>query len=230
MDRTAAILMIAAIGLPVAGRPAPTIVPASQQAAPQVAADYASLDAEVWRMVDRGLTAKAVRRAVREHPDAPSTIELVLDRQRAGRSFEDGAVILDALHRMAASDADQVERAAEILARRFTAPPAELEQLVATLTARAPGLPREQAARTVRQLISVENRLAGRRSSGARPMLRAFVKEYAGTAEALLAEIEIIRDTRDVDAEIAQLDEFATRHHGTVAGAAALHAKARAIR
>lgn len=237
MRRAANIILVAAFGLAVAASPRISRAAVASQAALPGTDDFPSLDANARSLVQRGLLAKTIDQAAQEAPHDRATIELLLGQLISRDALEHADVVLDALRRFAAGDPDEVEYAAQIVARhdrdilRGESPErrADFERIVAAIRARVHDLPREQAARTARQLIWVENRLAGRSSSGARPMVRAFVKEYAGTQEALLAQIEIIRYTRDVDEEITQLDAFARAHAGTAGGAAALYAKAGAI-
>lgn len=211
---------------------------AARQARPTAGDVYPDLDNSLQSLAERGLRDKALSRAVEERPRARETLELILDQGYSRQQLRYVDVAFDTLWELASGDGDDVEYAAGIVARndrdllRSEAPErrTELEHLVAALDARLEELPREQAARAAYQLIWVQNRLAGRNSAFARARMQTLARQYAGTGQALIAEVTIIGETRDVGEEIAALDAFIDEHPASLAGAAALRAKANAIR
>ena len=99
-----------------------------------------------------------------------------------------------------------------------------IRQMIAPARARIAQLPREDAARLAREMLSIDQWLEGRQASEKWPeRLTQFVRDYDGTEAALLTQVDLLAsDPRQMLKEIGDLDQFAKDHPGTNAAAKAL--------
>jgi hypothetical protein len=156
--------------------------------------DFPPADQRIWTLQEKGLTAKLAERAITEAPAAPETLDLL---QRAGR-VDDAVKVFQ---RIVDDRPASLERAIKFVPalssdatrNAFSTHADTLRELVAKAKTRLPELPREDAARAARGLLTVEGNLTRLERGGWAQRLRAFVKEWAGTEAALLTEVDLIR-------------------------------------
>jgi len=215
--RCAAVLAVVLLGAPVAR---------AQNSAAKTR-EFPTYDRPIAAMVARGEAAK-----------------------RASRFLADGRV--DGDISISLVDADRLDVVVALMARKAQAPVAELisvlravsasgglfrlrsddsggvadklREIVQQIRGRLAGLPREDAARLAMALMSVEGALGPAGSVAWRQRLDQFVKDYAGTDEALLAEVETsVPERANTAQRVEAYDRFAREHPGTTAGALALY-------
>jgi len=184
--------------------------------------DFPLEDYSVWLFVERGLKSQAADVQLAKDPESPEAIPLLLDVDRTGDALTVLRRIVDRRpERMGAAF-----RAVSTKGHRFDDEgrgyPAVLREIVTRARQRLRELPREQAAEAAWYLLNLPVLLPGETPPPWRDLLRGFVTEYAGTDAALLAELRILDDGRDIHARIAALEAFARRHPGTTIGAQAL--------
>jgi TolA-binding protein len=99
-----------------------------------------------------------------------------------------------------------------------------IRQTVAPARARIAQLPREDAARLAREMLSIDQWLEGQQASQKWPeRLTQFVRDYDGTEAALLSRVDLLMsDPRQMLKQIGDLDQFAQDHPRTNAAAKAL--------
>ena len=99
-----------------------------------------------------------------------------------------------------------------------------IRQTIAPARARIAQLPREDAARLAREMLSIDQWLEGRQASQKWPeRLTQFVRDYDGTEAALLTQVDLLMsDPRQMLKQISDLDQFAKDHPRTNAAAKAL--------
>jgi tetratricopeptide (TPR) repeat protein len=215
---------VAVFGFPAAARQTPAASTADLLA--HGAADFPPGDIQVWGTERRGLTARAAAAALVTAPESAQTIRLLV---QAGR-------IDDALHclahivpsqpgSMAAAFEAVLAGNVALQTQRAAGYSARLAEIADTARAQLPNLPRDQAARLARVLVNVDNNSARGGSRGYGQRLDAFLREYAGTAEAPLAEVDRLQIGPAEPAEQA-LGIYGHAHPGTVAGAKALYTRA----
>lgn len=102
-----------------------------------------------------------------------------------------------------------------------------IRQTIASARARMAHLPREDAARLARELLSIDQWLEGPEASQKWPeRLTQFVRDYDGTEAALLTQVDLLMsDPRQMLKQIDDLDQFARDHPRTNAAAKALFLK-----
>ncbi|MGD8330298.1 MAG: tetratricopeptide repeat protein [Acidobacteriota bacterium] len=222
----AALLLMPALLASVAARPA-------QQAYGE-SFDFPPLDRSLVSMLEAGRVAKLAGSSA-----DPEALEAILD----AASYDEAA--LDAgfasLRALADGDPDDVQTAARLAAENFRVAALrandpehfrELEELVATLHARAETLPREQAAWTLRWLLRLDLDLhesppvGGRGTERMLAASRAFVERFAGTEAARHTELDLIgleTPARQNELRVQRLQAFAESHPGSVVGAKALY-------
>jgi hypothetical protein len=190
-------------------------------------AEFPDYDYDIWRTQRNGLALRATLNHLAEHPDSPEFAELLKQNH-----------IDEALGRLRAivnEHPAQMARAFEVAAPEWPRMtdeargyPAALQELVDAARSRLSQLPREEAARTERQLLLIDRRPymapADKRPQFA-DQLKTFVQQYTGTTEALLAEVDAIELGLPIRERLQALDAFIRRHPGTVAAAKALHNK-----
>ena len=190
-------------------------------------AEFPDRDYDIWRTQRNGLALRATLNHLAEHPDSPEFAELLQQNH-----------IDEALGRLRAivnEHPAQIARAFEVAAPESSRMmdeardyPAALQELVDAARSRLSTLPREEAARTERQLLLIDRR-PYMAPPDKRPQfadqLKTFVQQYAGTTTALLTEVDAIEFGLPIRERLQALDEFIRRHPGTVAAAKALHNK-----
>jgi tetratricopeptide (TPR) repeat protein len=192
--------------------------------APLQSAEFPAADWQIWGLQSRGLRARIAASRLATAPDDPATIPLLLELRRSG----DALAVLRNVVTTRPGDMTRAFKALGHWTRELTAersrPYAEnLREIVAKTTQRLSTMPREEAARVARELVTVEAELAFGRTDW-RSRLAAFVSEYAGTDASLLAEVDLLSD-RIGPSMIDRLDAFARRHPGTEAAAKAIYQK-----
>ncbi len=179
----------------------------------------------VWQL-RRGADAKAARRTAQEPAAAVTTF-----RRLAGVDRNDDALMI--LKRML-EPADTAQTIAALHALTETmihfqqdqtrSYPETIRQLIVPVRARIATLPREDAARLARELISIDASLDRSRGTNWSERLAQFVRDYEGTEAALLTQVDLLSsDPRQMLKQIDELDQFARNHPGTTAGAKALY-------
>lgn len=190
-------------------------------------AEFPDYDYAIWRNQRNGLALRATLDRLAEHPDSPEFAELLQQNH-----------IDEALRRLRAIVTDypaQIARAFEVAAPEWTRMtdeargyPAALQDLVDAARSKLSTLPREEAARTERQLLLIDRR-ALMVPPDKRPQfadqLKTFVQRYAGTTTALLTEVDAIELGLPIRERLEALDAFVRQHPGTIAAAKALHVK-----
>ncbi len=192
-----------------------------------ISSEYPADDVLIRSLQLMGERAKAAETALQKAPDRSATFDLLLKAGRRGDA-------LDVLERIVERRPEEMRAAFAAIGsagRDFAADKARdhaqrLRGLVERAKARLAALPRDEAARVARALVSVESELAiGTNSNPWRQLLAAFVSEYAETPEAALARVDVLAsdyDRRGAE-RVAALEAFAREHPGTIAGAKALH-------
>ena len=98
-----------------------------------------------------------------------------------------------------------------------------IRQLIGPARALLARLPREDAARLAREMLTIDASLERSQSPSWTERLTQFVRDYDGTEAALLAQVDLLMsDPRQMLKRIADLEQFAKDHPGTNAGAKAL--------
>ena len=99
-----------------------------------------------------------------------------------------------------------------------------IRQTIASARARIALLPREDAARLAREMLSIDQWLEGPQARQKWPeRLTQFVRDYDGTEAALLTQVDLLMsDPRQILKQIGDLDQFAKDHPRTNAAAKAL--------
>ncbi len=187
-------------------------------------ADFPPADQRIWSLQLKGLTAKRAAEALARAPDAPETIDLL---HRAGR-LDDA---ISALRRSVAGPPANLERTLELVPalvltasmNGITPRTDTIREILATVKPRSGDLPREDAARVARALLTADSHLTRRERGAWAQSLREFVKEWAGTETALLTEVDAITAEDLTPATLAALETFGREHPRTVAAAKALY-------
>lgn len=177
----------------------------------------------------RGLATEAASTALAREPDSVDTLKLLLaqDQDRIGDAI---AVV----QRILATRPERVLPALKAIVNqnyRFNDQargyPEALQRIADQARLQLPRLPREDAARLARQIIMIERRQPSVPGANAfDEALNEFMKEYAGTEEALLSEVDVMMRGRVSWEQLDKLDAFARAHPGSVAGAKALYQEA----
>jgi tetratricopeptide (TPR) repeat protein len=224
LQRCATGCLVAALGL------LSPIRAASPQSRPPSAdplampADFPPADQRIWSLQLKGLTAKRGAEALANAPDAPETIDIL---HRAGR-LDDA---INVLRRSVAGPPANLERALALVPALVSTASMNgirprqdtIREVVATVKPRLADLPREDAARVARALLTVDSHLTRRERGAWGQSLREFVQEWAGTQAALLTEVDVITADDLTPASVDALEAFAREHPGTAAAAKALY-------
>jgi tetratricopeptide (TPR) repeat protein len=188
--------------------------------------DFPSYDQPFVWYLRRGADAKAGKRLLAQDSASVDTFRrLVAAEQRDDALVElkrlveapDTALTIAALHALSAT----MYMFQEDQTRSYTE---KIRQTIAPARARIAQLPREDAARLAREMLSVDQGLERGQASQKWPeRLKEFVREYDGTEAALLTQVDLlIQEPRQILKEIGDLDQFAKDHAGTNAAAKAL--------
>jgi tetratricopeptide (TPR) repeat protein len=202
---------------------APALLCQSSQPDPWL--DIPSYDFTLVWQLRRGVDAKAARRLAQEPGSTVAVFKglVGIDRNDDAlmvlkRTLEtaDAAQTIAALHALSETgfhfQQDQTRSYAETI-----------RQLMVPVRARIATLPREDAARLAREILSIDSSLDRTRGSNWSERLTQFVRDYDGTEAALLTQVDLLTsDPRQLLTRIEELDQFAKNHPGTNAGAKAL--------
>lgn len=188
-----------------------------------IAAEFPSHDSQLLRVQQRGNGIAAATAALARDPDAVDTLALLLAQEQ----IDDAIVVAE---RIVAAHPDRLLPALKLVAResyRFRdkprGQPEALARIARNARQRLAELPREEAARAARQIIMFEPRQPGApRANAYEESLNEFIRDYAGTEEAVLTEVDRLTRGRVSWAQIDSLVAFARARPGTTPGAKAL--------
>jgi tetratricopeptide (TPR) repeat protein len=179
----------------------------------------------VWKL-RRGADAKEAKRLLAQDSASVDTFRRLVAAERRDDALVELKRILEA------SDAAQTIAALHALSETLytfqhdqTRSYIEtIRQTIAPARARIAQLPREDAARLAREMLSTDQSLErGQAGQNWPERLTQFVKDYDGTEAALLTQVELLTsDPRQMLKQISDLDRFARDHPGTNAAAKAL--------
>lgn len=202
----------------------PSLCGQSSRSDPSV--EFPSYDQTLVWYVRRGADAKEARRLLAQGSPSVDTFKRLVAAERR----DDALVQLKRI--LEAPDAAQTIAALHALGETFhtfqqdqtRSYPETIRQTLAPARARLAQLPREDAARLARELLSIDQWLEGPQASQKWPeRLKQFVRDYDGTEAALLAQVDLLMlDPRQMQKQIADLDQFARDHPRTNAAAKAL--------
>lgn len=190
-------------------------------------AEFPPSDERIWMLQSAGLRAKVAARRIALAPDRADTLDLFLQLDRIDDALRVLRRIVDTRpDEMAAAFKAIAGGSHRILGGAPRGYPDALREIVAAAETRLDGMPRQQAARTARQLLSVDNALSRTRQGPNQwpTQLAAFVSRYSDTEEGLLAQVDLITNRLSPQV-LEQLEAFIQAHPGTTAAARALHAK-----
>jgi len=174
----------------------------------------------------RGADAKAGKRRPAQDPASVDTFKRLVAANRLDEALvelkriieaPDAAPTIAALHALSETlltfQQDQTRSYTETI-----------RQTLAPARARIAQLPREDAARLARELLSIDQWLEGQQASQQWPeRMKQFVRDYDGTEAALLTQVDLLMlNPAQLLKQIADLDQFAKDHPGTNAAAKAL--------
>jgi tetratricopeptide (TPR) repeat protein len=200
-------------------------VPIGAEAEPGAAREYPSYDQQALAIVSRLERSRQALRLAKERPSDPQTIALLLETEH----IDDA---LAALRQAVAGPADTVVAVLHQLSEKFYLVSRDeprgyvktLGPILDIVRGRLSTLPREDAARVARELLTVDQQVSRRGSGGWSDALTAFASTYAGTEAARLAEVDLIEQTvTDIPARIEMLAQYARAHPASVTGAKALY-------
>lgn len=191
--------------------------------APQVPYDQAALEfSHEYRLLSAWQHGQKIE-ALQSQGGRLATMALLLERRRLGDAISAFSSLVD-------EDPGAIPAALQVLEGHATSfatdeasgNDAALAGVLRRASAALAGQEREIAADALFRLHRIQARLA--RSSGRewRSRLSRLIAEYEGTAAARSAQIALISAEDAPGVRIARLDDFATRHPGTVEGARAL--------
>ncbi|HET6893117.1 MAG TPA: tetratricopeptide repeat protein [Pyrinomonadaceae bacterium] len=203
---------------------APVLI--GQSSKPDPWLDFPSYDSIiVWRLRQGADAKEAARRLVQE-PEAVDTFTRLVRVDR----LDDALLVLK--RTLDSADAAQTIAAMHALnetifqfQRDQTRYHAEtIRQLIVPVRARIATLPREDAARLAREMLSIDASLDRGRGQNWPERLAQFVRDYDGTEAALLTQVDLLTSNpRQMLKQVDDLDQFAKNHPGTNAGAKALY-------
>ncbi|MFY9618566.1 MAG: tetratricopeptide repeat protein [Pyrinomonadaceae bacterium] len=202
---------------------APALLGQSPPADPWL--DFPSYDSTMLWYLRQGASVKEAKRLLAQNSASPETF-----RRLVGAGRRDDALLL--LKRtLEVADAEQTIAAMHALSetvfqfqrdqtRSYTE---TIRQLIGPARALVARLPREDAARLAREMLTIDASLERGQSPSWTDRLTQFVRDYDGTEAALLAQVDLLMsDPRQMLKRVADLDQFARNHPGTNAGAKAL--------
>ena len=195
------------------------------QTRPQVAfsidaVEFPPMDSTALNTLQAGLDAKRMAQISLDSPADPRLASYFADHDRMDDAMR-------VLREIAERHPDRIARAFKGFPRLSLrgdarAQTTALTELIAVGRSHLNALPREEAAVAARTLLNVETAM-DRTDRDAR--LRRFIDEYAGTDAALEAQVSLLSSGYNIPARVPALDDFASHHPGTCAGAAALYQK-----
>ena len=197
-----------------------------QSSTPDPWLDFPSYDQTIVWNLRQGADAKQGKRRLAHDSASVDTFRRLV---AAGRQ-DDALVELKRI--LEAPDAAQTIAALHVLSetmitfqhdqtRSYTD---TIRQMIAPARARIAQLPREDAARLAREMLSVDQWLEGWQARQQWPeRLKQFVRDYDGTEAALLTQVDLLMsDPIQMLKQISELDQFAKDHPRTNAAAKAL--------
>ena len=184
--------------------------------------DFPSSDLRVWTLQRTGLIAKRAAAALARAPDSAEAFELLLSAERPLDA-------LGVLEQIANNRPDQLslavrrmpELASQLGRLTFREPADRLRELLPTVTARVGQLPREDEAQAARHLLTVATELGRRGSIQWAELIDRYVRDYAGTEAALIAQVDAITARPINSKRLEQLETFARMHPDSCAAAKA---------
>lgn len=200
-----------------------------QSSGPDLWVDFPSFDQTLVWYLRRGADAKEGKRLLAQDAASVDTFRRLVAAER----YDDALVQLKRL--LEAPDVAQSIAALHALSETvYTFPHDQtrsytetIRQTIAPARARIAQLPREDAARLAREVLSIDQWFEGPQARQQWPeRLAKFVRDYDGTEAALLTQVDLLRlDPRQLLKQIDDLDRFAKEHPGTNAAAKALFQK-----
>ena len=188
--------------------------------------DFPSYDQTLVWYLRRGADAKAGKRRLAQDSASVDTFKRLVAAERRDDALVELKRILEA------PDVAQTIAALHALSERIytfqldqTRSYTEtIRQMIAPARARMAQLPREDAARLARELLSIDQWLEGRQARQEwSERLTQFVRDYDGTEAALLTQVDLLMsDPRQMLKQLDALDQFARDHPRTNAAAKAL--------
>ena len=202
---------------------APVLLGQSPPADPWL--DLPSYDSTMLWYLRQGASVKEAKRLLAQNSASPETFKRLVG---AGRR-DDALLLLKRTLELA--DAEQTIAAVHALSetlfqfqhdqtRSYTE---TIRQVIGPARALVARLPREDAARLAREMLTIDAALERNQSPSRTERLTQFARDYDGTEAALLAQVDLLMlDPRQILRRIADLEQFARNHPGTNAGAKAL--------
>ncbi|HEX7774576.1 MAG TPA: hypothetical protein VF435_19290, partial [Pyrinomonadaceae bacterium] len=185
--------------------------------------DFPSYDQPLVYYLRRGADAKDAKRLRAQDEASVDTYRRLVAAERRDEALvelkrileaADGARTIAALHALS----ETIYTFHRDQTRSYTE---TIRQTIAPARARIAQLPREDAARLAREMLSIDQWLEGRQAN--QKWLKQFVQDYDGTEAALLTQVDLLTsDPRQMLKQVADLDRFAKDHPGTNAAAKAL--------
>jgi tetratricopeptide (TPR) repeat protein len=193
------------------------------------AAEFPPYESSLRAVLTRGLATKAAAVALEREPDSVETLKLLLAQDQ--NRVEDAVAVM---HRILATRPERIVPALKVIVsqnHRFNDQargyPDALQRIAEQARLQLPTLPREDAARLARQIVMIERRRPSAPGANAYDeALAEFMKEYAGTEEALLTQVDVMVRGRVSWEQLENLDTFERAHPASVAGAKALYQEA----
>ena len=187
--------------------------------------DFPSFDQTLVWYLRRGADAKEAKRLRAQGSASVDTFRRLVAAERRDDALVELKRILEAPN--AAQTIAALRALSETIyifqqdqTRSYTEP---IRQTIASARARIAQLPREDAARAAREMLSIDQWLEGQAGQKWPERLTQFVRDYEGTEAALLTQVDLLMSNpRQMLKQIADLDQFAKDHPRTNAAAKAL--------
>jgi len=191
---------------------------------PEVNPEFPRAEHPAWEIQRARIVADMAAEGMKRAPDAPETLELLLQANR----LDDG---LQVARRIVTSRPRETRRAVDTLVRnspkffdRSRDYQDRLAEIADLVRAKLASVPREDAAWFARQTMRIDPRpVIGKPY---RDRQTAFIEDHVGTETAMLEQAEILGSTATAP---EGFEAFIRDHPGTVAGAKALYYKARYV-
>src|SRR6185369_2287343 len=188
--------------------------------------DFPSYDQTLVWYLRRGADAKEGKRRLAQDSASVDTFRRLVAAERRDEALvvlkrileaPDGAQTIAALHALG----ETIFTFQHDQTRSYTE---TIRHTIASARARIAQLPREDAARLAREMLSIDQWLEGQQARQEwSERLKQFVRDFDGTEAALLTQVDLLMsDPRQRLKQIGDLDQFAKDHPGTNAAAKAL--------
>lgn len=197
-----------------------------QSSKPDPFVDFPTYDQTLVWFLRQGATAKENKRLLAQEPASVDTFKRLITAERRDDALVELKRILEA--RGVAQTIAALHALSETMftfqhdqTRSYTE---TIRQTIASSRARIAQLPREDAARLAREILSIDLWLDGPQAGNKwRERFKQFVRDYDGTEAALLTEVDLLRsEPGQMLKEISDLEQFAKDHPRTNAAAKAL--------